>query len=75
VLVPGKRLIMPDRTPAEVELSGTSEHLRGCFLECLPWAAGDHREGSLDNLNTTGSLLSFGTLIAHPAHEAGGRAE
>jgi hypothetical protein len=34
--VPGERLIMPDRTPAEVELSGTSDPLRGCFLECLP---------------------------------------
>jgi hypothetical protein len=36
VLVPGERLIMPDRTPADAELSGTSEHQRGCFLECLP---------------------------------------
>lgn len=36
VLVPGGRLIVQDRTPADVELPGTPEHLRGWFFERFP---------------------------------------
>ncbi len=36
VLVPGGRLIVQDRTPADVELPGAPEHLRGWFFERFP---------------------------------------
>jgi ubiquinone/menaquinone biosynthesis C-methylase UbiE len=36
VLVPGGRLIVQDRTPADVELPGSPEHLRGYFFERFP---------------------------------------
>jgi ubiquinone/menaquinone biosynthesis C-methylase UbiE len=36
LLVPGGRLIVQDRTPADVSLPGTPEHLRGWFFECFP---------------------------------------
>ncbi|MGE4080518.1 MAG: class I SAM-dependent methyltransferase [Reyranella sp.] len=36
VLVPGGTLIVQDRTPEDVALPGTSEHLRGYFFECFP---------------------------------------
>jgi ubiquinone/menaquinone biosynthesis C-methylase UbiE len=36
VLVPGGQLIVQDRTPADVELPGSREHLRGWFFERFP---------------------------------------
>lgn len=36
LLVPGGRLIVQDRTPADVALPGTPEHPRGWFFECFP---------------------------------------
>jgi ubiquinone/menaquinone biosynthesis C-methylase UbiE len=36
VLVPGGQLIVQDRTPADVELPGSPEHLRGWFFERFP---------------------------------------
>ena len=36
LLVPGGRLIVQDRTPADVALPGTPHHLRGWFFECFP---------------------------------------
>lgn len=36
VLRPGGHLIVQDRTPADVEVPGTREHLRGWFFECFP---------------------------------------
>src|SRR5258708_1416302 len=36
VLVPGGRLIVQDRTPADVQLPGSPEHLRGYFFERFP---------------------------------------
>lgn len=36
VLVPGGQLIVQDRTPADVEVPGSPEHLRGWFFERFP---------------------------------------
>ncbi|GEP58794.1 class I SAM-dependent methyltransferase [Reyranella soli] len=36
VLAPGGTLIVQDRTPDDVELPGSPEHLRGYFFECFP---------------------------------------
>lgn len=36
VLVPGGMLIVQDRTPADVDLPGSVEHVRGYFFECFP---------------------------------------
>jgi ubiquinone/menaquinone biosynthesis C-methylase UbiE len=36
LLVPGGRLIVQDRTPADVSLPGTAEHPRGWFFERFP---------------------------------------
>ncbi len=36
VLVPGGRLIVQDRTPADVQLPGSPEHIRGYFFERFP---------------------------------------
>jgi ubiquinone/menaquinone biosynthesis C-methylase UbiE len=36
VLVPGGRLIVQDRTPADVQLPGSAEHIRGYFFERFP---------------------------------------
>lgn len=36
VLVPGGTLIVQDRTPEDVALPGSPEHLRGYFFECFP---------------------------------------
>lgn len=36
VLAPGGALIVQDRTPEDVSLPGTPEHLRGYFFECFP---------------------------------------
>lgn len=36
VLVPGGTLIVQDRTPADVQLPGSTEHIRGYFFECFP---------------------------------------
>jgi hypothetical protein len=36
VLVPGGRLIVQDRTPDDVRVPGSAEHLRGYFFECFP---------------------------------------
>jgi ubiquinone/menaquinone biosynthesis C-methylase UbiE len=36
VLRPGGTLIVQDRTPADVQVPGTREHLRGWFFECFP---------------------------------------
>jgi ubiquinone/menaquinone biosynthesis C-methylase UbiE len=36
LLVPGGHLIVQDRTPDDVALAGTPQHLRGWFFECFP---------------------------------------
>mgnify|MGYP001031805241 FL=1 len=36
LLVPGGRLIIQDRTPADVELPGSPDHIRGYFFERFP---------------------------------------
>jgi len=36
LLLPGGRLIVQDRTPADVQLPGSAEHIRGYFFECFP---------------------------------------
>jgi len=36
VLAPGGTLIVQDRTPDDVQLPGSAEHLRGYFFECFP---------------------------------------
>ena len=36
VLAPGGSLIVQDRTPDDVQLPGSAEHLRGYFFECFP---------------------------------------
>jgi ubiquinone/menaquinone biosynthesis C-methylase UbiE len=36
VLVPGGTLIVQDRTSADVQLPGSTEHIRGYFFECFP---------------------------------------
>ena len=36
LLVPGGRLIVQDRTPADVELPGSPDHIRGYFFERFP---------------------------------------
>ena len=36
VLVPGGSLIVQDRTPDDVQLPGSTEHVRGYFFECFP---------------------------------------
>jgi ubiquinone/menaquinone biosynthesis C-methylase UbiE len=36
LLVPGGSLIVQERTPADVALPGTPQHLRGWFFECFP---------------------------------------
>lgn len=36
VLVPGGHLIVQDRTPADVQLPGSRDHLRGWFFERFP---------------------------------------
>ena len=36
VLAPGGTLIVQDRTPDDVRLPGSAEHLRGYFFECFP---------------------------------------
>jgi ubiquinone/menaquinone biosynthesis C-methylase UbiE len=36
VLAPGGTFIIQDRTPEDVALPGSPEHLRGYFFECLP---------------------------------------
>jgi ubiquinone/menaquinone biosynthesis C-methylase UbiE len=36
VLAPGGRLIVQDRTPADVALPGSRTHLRGWFFDCFP---------------------------------------
>lgn len=36
LLVPGGRLIIQDRTPADVEVPGSPEHIRGYFFERFP---------------------------------------
>ena len=36
VLAPGGTLIVQDRTPQDVGLPGSPEHLRGYFFECFP---------------------------------------
>jgi len=36
LLVPGGRLIIQDRTPADIEAPGSPEHLRGYFFERFP---------------------------------------
>jgi ubiquinone/menaquinone biosynthesis C-methylase UbiE len=36
VLVPDGKLIVQDRTPADVQLPGSPDHIRGYFFECFP---------------------------------------
>lgn len=36
LLVPGGRLIIQDRTPADIQVPGTPEHMRGYFFERFP---------------------------------------
>jgi SAM-dependent methyltransferase len=36
LLTAGGTLIVQDRTPDDVQLPGSLEHLRGCFFECFP---------------------------------------
>ena len=36
LLVPGGRLIVQDRTPADIQLPGSPEHMRGYFFERFP---------------------------------------
>jgi ubiquinone/menaquinone biosynthesis C-methylase UbiE len=36
ILKPGGRLIIQDRTPDDVSLPGSQEHIRGYFFECFP---------------------------------------
>ena len=36
ILKPGGQVIIQDRTPADISLPGSSEHVRGYFFECFP---------------------------------------
>ena len=36
ILVPGGKLIIQDRTPEDVRLAGSQEHIRGYIFECYP---------------------------------------
>ena len=36
LLVPGGRLIIQDRTPADIQVPGSPEHMRGYFFERFP---------------------------------------
>ncbi|WOS42754.1 class I SAM-dependent methyltransferase [Xanthomonas rydalmerensis] len=36
LLAPGGRLLVQDRTPEDVDLPGSSTHLRGYFFDCFP---------------------------------------
>lgn len=37
LLVRGGRAIVQDRTPEDVSLPGSPDHIRGYFFECFPW--------------------------------------
>ncbi len=64
VLVPGGQLIVQDRTPADVELPGTPEHLRGWFFDRFPklLAIETGRRPTSEAVETALRATGFGTV-------------
>jgi ubiquinone/menaquinone biosynthesis C-methylase UbiE len=71
LLRPSGRLIVQDRTSADVQLPGSAEHIRGYFFECFPKllaveAARRPTDAAVrDALQATG----FGEIESHPLWE------
>jgi ubiquinone/menaquinone biosynthesis C-methylase UbiE len=71
LLRPGGRLIVQDRTPADVQLPGSAEHIRGYFFECFPRLQVVEAARRPTDAAVRGALQAkgFGAIEGHPLWE------
>ena len=80
ILKPGGKVIIQDRTPDDIALPGSCEHIRGYFFECFPrllkLESGRRRtdEAVLSELHTVGfeqtkSITAWETRKVYPSKE------